>query len=129
MVLSEEEKKERHRISSKKYNEKNKEKGKRYLKEYYQKNKEKYKEYQKKWRQGPVGKKSSLITCWKGRGIVSSDYNLLYDNYLASTNCEECGVEYGKVGDGSGTWKCLDHSHETGLFRNYLCNTCNIIRR
>ena len=129
MVLSEEEKKERHRISSKKYNEKNKEKGKRYLKEYYQKNKEKYKEYQKKWRQGPVGKKSSLITCWKLRGIVSSDYNLLYDNYLASTNCEECGVEYGKVGDGSGTWKCLDHSHETGLFRNYLCNICNIRRR
>jgi len=136
MVLSEEEKKERRRISTKKYRDKNKEK----IKEYYQNNKEKYKEYsqeikeyirerQNEYRQTQKGKRSRKISDWKRRGLVSKDYNLLYNNYLKSTNCEECGVEYGKYKDGTGTWKCMDHNHETGLFRNYLCNTCNIRRR
>ena len=24
--------------------------------------------------------------------------------------------------------KCLDHDHKTGLFRNIICNRCNVIR-
>ena len=140
MVLSEEEKKERQRISSKKYRDNNKEK----INEYYKKNKEKIlervkiysdnnkerrAERMKEYYQTPNRKKISLITCWKKRGLVSTDYNLLYDNYLASTNCEECGIEYGKFGDGTATHRCMDHCHETGLFRNYLCNICNLKRR
>ena len=116
---------------------KNKEKQIIYYKEYYEKNKEKYKERNKekkneetkKYRQTPNGKKKRKIYRWKSNGLVSTDYNLLYENYLKSINCEECGVEYGKYGDGTGTYKCMDHNHETGLFRNYLCNTCNIRRR
>ena len=114
MVLSEEEKKERQRISAKKY---------------YEKNKEHIREKQKEYRQTSNGKESKTITDWKRQGLVSTDYNLLYDNYLKSTNCEECDIEYGKFGDGSGTFKCMDHNHETGLFRNYLCCMCNFKRR
>ena len=43
-------------------------------------------------------------------------------------NCEECGIPYGKYGDGSGTFKCLDHDHHTGKFRNFICHGCNLRR-
>jgi len=120
---------EEQRQRQKEWRLKNKEKQNIYFKEYYQKNKEKKKIYQVEHRLTEQGIKCERITTWKKRGVVSTDYNLLYDNYLASTNCEECGIEYGKRGDGTGLFKCLDHCHETGLFRNYLCNNCNIRRR
>lgn len=119
---------------------KNKEKINQQRKEYYKKNKKEICERQKKYnqennekvketRQSFNGKRTTIINNWKGRGVVSSDYNLLYDNYLASTNCEECGIEYGERGDTTGTWKCMDHNHETGLFRNFICCRCNLKRR
>ena len=130
MVLSEEEKKERSRTRCKKYYQKNKEKIKEHNRNYkQQKNKEYIREKQKEYRQTPNGKKVYIVSNWKRSGLVSTDYNLLYENYLKSTNCEECDIGYGTVRDGSGTWKCMDHNHETGLFRNYLCNNCNIRRR
>ena len=95
-----------------------------YVKEYYQANIDKIKEYQKT----PNRKKSNTISDWKRRGLISEDYDALYDRYLESTNCEECDCEYGKIGDGSGTWKCMDHNHQTGLFRNFLCCACNLKR-
>ena len=128
-----EEQRQRKKEYQKEYYQKNKEtiyeKTKKYMKEYREKNKEKQAERDKEWGQSPKGKRSRTITDWKRRGVVSTDYNLLYDNYLASANCEECGIEYSKKGDGVGTFKCLDHCHETGLFRNYLCNGCNTKRR
>jgi len=53
---------------------------------------------------------------------------MLYNNYLSETHCDFCRIEFGKKGDGTGTFKCCDHDHETGLFRNFLCNLCNIKR-
>ena len=119
---------------------KNKEKINQQRKEYYKKNKKEICERQKKYiqennekvkinsnkyRQSPNGKKAIAIDRWKRKGLVSTDYNLLYDNYLKSKNCEECGIEYGNKGDGTGTFKCMDHNHETGLFRNFICCGCN----
>ena len=129
MVLTKEEKKEKESRRKKEYYKKNKEKESQRQKEYREKNKEKESQRKKIYNKTPNGKKTKTITNWKIRRLVSTDYNLLYDNYLASTNCEECGIEYGKRGDGTGLFKCLDHCHETGLFRNYLCNNCNIRRR
>lgn len=108
--------------------EKNKEKRKEQRKEHYQNNKEKIIEQNKIYNQTPNGKKSIIIKSWKHRGIKSDNYDTLYDNYLKSTNCEECGIPFGKRGDGSGLFKCCDHDHETGEFRNFLCNTCNLKR-
>ena len=112
---------------------------KAYKKEWREKNKDKMKEYNKKWRENniekikewnktPRRKKSNTICDWKNKGLISEDYGSLYDRYLESTNCEECGCEYGNKGDGSNSWRCMDHSHQTGLFRNFLCNRCNLKR-
>lgn len=39
----------------------------------------------------------------------------------APTMCEMCG------GPPNGRQICLDHCHETGAFRGWLCNRCNIV--
>ena len=110
---------------------KNPEKKKEYSKEWYQRNKEKHSETCRKWREKNPEKRSkyNIISAWKYRGLICDDYNELYENYLKSTHCEECGCEYGKIGDKSNRFKCMDHNHVTGLFRNFLCNRCNLERR
>ena len=73
--------------------------------------------------------KTSLIWNWKNQYKIldfdNDNYKNLYDKYLNATNCDKCGCDFGVQGDGTGTFKCLDHDHKTGLFRNFLCNTCN----
>tara|TARA_R110001599_G_scaffold335471_1_gene552531 strand:+ start:213 stop:551 length:339 start_codon:yes stop_codon:yes gene_type:complete len=102
-----------------------------YNKEYREKNKEKIKEYQKvykkEYRQTEVGIKSNRIGKWKHTGVKSDDFNSLYEHYLDCDKCEECFINLttGKI---SATSKCLDHSHETGEFRNVVCFNCNIKR-
>ena len=102
----------------------NKETISEYNKEYHENNKEKSKEYYKT----PAGKKSSTINNWKQNGLICPDYDLLYSNYLAETHCDDCRCRFGKYGDGSGTHKCMDHDHQTGLFRNFICCKCNVKR-
>jgi len=114
--------------SSKKYYEVNKEKIAERKKKYSQANKEKISEYIKKYRQTPNAKKSTIITKWKKRGIKTDNYDMLYNNYLSETHCDLCSVKFGEYGDGTGTFKCCDHNHETGMFRNFLCCKCNIKR-
>ena len=143
MVLTIEDKREKQRIYSKKYREDNreiileiqkqyrednKEKQRIYQKKYREDNKGKQKIYQKKYSQTSIGIKSSTIKSWKFRGLQHEDMSALYDQYLIATNCEECNVEFGKIGDGTNTWKCMDHCHKTGAFRNFLCNNCNVKR-
>jgi len=124
MPLTQEEKRERQRISDKKYYEKNKEK----RKEYLENNKEKIAIKHKEYRQTPNGKKSRIIAVWKQIGLICEDYDSLYCHYSLATECENCGVDFGERGDGSNTFKCMDHSHTTGEFRNFLCHKCNLLR-
>lgn len=102
-----------------------------YQRKLYEVNREQKKEKQLEWRKAnpELAKKCDTIGNWKVGGIVHEDYNALYAEYKASTNCEECGIPYGEYGDGSGTFKCCDHDHTTGKFRNFLCNRCNIQRK
>jgi hypothetical protein len=126
------ENKEKIAKEQKEYREKNKEQIAEKSREWYQLNKErvieKSKEYSKEYNKTPPRKKYYTISNWKKKSIKCDDFDMLYDNYLKSTNCEECGILYGKKGDGTGTFKCCDHDHETGLFRNFLCNSCNLKR-
>ena len=89
---------------------------KKYMKEYNLKNKEKNKEYYST----PKGKKVSIISHWKQYGLIADNMDELYERYLNSTNCELCGNEYKNTRD-----RCLDHDHNTGLFRNVVCHSCN----
>jgi len=119
--------KERLAKKEKEYRENNKDNIAKKKKEIYEKNKEQITEYNKKYKQTPKGKKINIISMWKRRGLIDDNYNKLYDDYLENTECQECGVTYGVLGDGT-TFKCMDHDHETGLFRNFLCTGCNVRR-
>ena len=104
--------------------ENSKEKIKAYTKEYNEKNSERILTFNK----SVAGRKIKKISIWKSRGLIHDDYDDLYDKYFNATRCEECDCVFGIRGDKSGTFKCMDHDHETGLFRNFLCATCNVKR-
>lgn len=78
----------------------------------------------KKWRQSPIGIKSTTLYNWKRSGLIDSDgdkYEKRYSAYLQATNCEVCKSVFKDTFD-----KCLDHCHQTGIFRQFLCRACNI---
>tara|TARA_R110000868_G_scaffold1900_4_gene15006 strand:- start:29 stop:445 length:417 start_codon:yes stop_codon:yes gene_type:complete len=114
----------------KKYNEENKQKISEYQKDYRKENKEQLKVYHKEKKKdfntSEDGKKVNKIKRWKLRGVINDDFSSLYDYYLNCKNCEECNVEFYSNGNNR---RCLDHDHETGLFRNVLCSLCNVRRR
>jgi hypothetical protein len=134
-----EDNKEKIKEQRKKYRENNKDKIKEANKKYIETHKAEKKEYDKKYtqehkeekkvyRQTESCKKSNRITRWKQYGVICDDYDELYERYINTKCCELCGVEFVK-GDISVNRRCLDHDHETGLFRNVLCCRCNIKRK
>ena len=135
MVLTEEERKARKKEYMKQYRQKNKEKIKQindewrennkdkckgYSNKYKQNNKDKIKEYNKQYYQTPQGKKCDMINHWKFRGVIG-DFDKLYEKYINTTNCEVCNTTFTDK-----NVRCLDHDHDTGEFRNVLCNACNV---
>jgi hypothetical protein len=109
----------------KKYHQDNKEKIAKQQKEYKQDNKEYIKEYHKEYikeyNKTPKGKKSKTIKNWKRIGLVHDNYEELYDRYLDTEECSVCKYIFDKT-----NWRCMDHDHNTGLFRQILCNKCNV---
>ena len=119
-----------------------KEYNKEYDKEYYAKHRERYleqakkynkehkeqkKEYEKEYRQREQSIKSKRIRDWKYNGLICEDYDKLYELYINTWECDNCGIELVEGNYGSNK-KCMDHNHKTGIFRNILCNKCNTTR-
>ena len=93
-------------------------------------NKEKLKEYMKEYRKTDKYKRTHTICAWKRRGLIETDtytYNSLYDKYLIHTNCDICNVIL-TTGKRCPQTKMMDHDHQTGEFRNFLCCDCNLRR-
>ena len=109
------------------WTERNQEKETARKKAYYEANKEKCDEKNKAWNQSPEGKKYNTIRRWKRRGVVSDDFDALYEKYINTWKCEECDCDLVEGMYGANK-RVLDHCHETGEFRNILCNTCNTKR-
>jgi hypothetical protein len=90
---------------------------------WYENNKENVLERHKQWRQTPAGRKSITIQNWKTEGLIDSDgdnYKKRYEAYLQATNCEVCKCEFKNSYD-----RCMDRNHDTNLFRQFLCQSCN----
>ena len=64
--------------------------------------------------------KSQMIYNWKKSGLIYDDYDELYEVYIKTMECGHCKTEFTK-----NNCRCLDHNHETGLFRKIVCNRCN----
>jgi len=103
----------------------NKKKHKEYHQKYYEDNKEKYIEYKKKYNKTENGLKVCRLSCWRMRGLISEDYDKIYERYILTEECDNCGI---LLDEDFNTKKCMDHSHTTGEFRNILCNLCNVNR-
>ena len=85
--------------------------------------KEQRKEYMKEYNNSEDGKMRLKIGHWRHLGLVMDtyeDYVTIYYHWLCSTNCEKCNKEYTEK-----NFKCMYHDHNTGQYRNILCNRCN----
>ena len=130
MPKTAEERKAYNKAYFKAYRIKNAEKLKAQKKVWNKENAEKIKAYDKLYRQENIEryKKTDAIYNWKRSGLICDDYDKLYELYLQSTHCEECGCKYSIWGDGVGRFRCMDHCHLTGVFRNFICSKCNLHR-
>jgi hypothetical protein len=140
MVLTQEERKERHRIASRKWRLNNPDKQKKSEENYRKNNKEKEhnrhinyrnnypdkcKESSKKYRKTEKGIKSQTINRWKFKGLID-DYEMVYERYSMAIFCDECECVLDQC---EKSVKSMDHCHTTGLFRNILCRSCNVKRK
>tara|TARA_R110000803_G_scaffold49200_2_gene102257 strand:- start:6 stop:335 length:330 start_codon:yes stop_codon:yes gene_type:complete len=97
---------------------------------FREKNPERAKEIQEKYRKTDTYKMSYTITGWKQSGLIETDqytYKELYEAYLHQGYCENCEIKL-TSGSKDSTFKCMDHDHTTGIFRDILCNSCNVKR-
>ena len=68
----------------------------------------------------PNRHKSYTICNWKRSGLIYHDFDDLYEIYIKTMDCSHCKKEFKNKND-----RCLDHDHETGLFRKIVCHRCN----
>jgi hypothetical protein len=102
------------------------------VRRYYLKNIEKIKQWRldnnekvKEYNQSGNGKKSMKIGDWKHKGIITDDYQFLYEWYMDIDNCLNCGVHLIN-GTGISNHKHLDHDHLTGQPCIVVCGHCNL---
>ena len=78
-------------------------------------------ELPKSYYDNPKRYKTNKICHWKGSGVIYEDWDDLYEVYMNTMECQHCKKPFETSYD-----RCLDHNHETGLFRLILCQGCNV---
>ena len=96
-------------------------------KEYYAKmtpeKKAEVLERNRAYRKTKAGIKVNRVSCWKGRGIISDDWDATYEMFMSIHKCQCCNNEFKSSMD-----KHLDHCHKTGKIRYVLCRNCNQLK-
>jgi hypothetical protein len=67
--------------------------------------------------------KYNTINNWKRYGVISDNFDKLYEEHMKINNCQLCNIHFNK--DIRSHWRCLDHDHRTGLYRQTICFSCN----
>ena len=69
--------------------------------------------------------KRKTIYNWKRRGLIAEyhEMQIIYTRYINAEFCEICNKEFLTTID-----RQMEHSHETGKFRNICCNKCNHLK-
>jgi len=76
-----------------------------------------------KWETPHQGKS---ITTWIRRGLLLREgetYREIYSFVMGIDNCNLCKVKFND--QVRCEWRCMDHDHATGFFRQVLCHKCN----
>ena len=67
--------------------------------------------------------KIHLKASWKKRGLNMDNFEEIYNKYIYATHCELCNKQFEKSLD-----RQMEHNHQTGEFRNIVCNRCNALK-
>jgi len=70
------------------------------------------------------GHKATKKYQWKKMGLITDNFDELYNRYIYSSQCEKCQTPYKNI-----KYRHMDHCHITGEFRNILCKKCNTMDR
>ena len=67
--------------------------------------------------------KGSCRRTWKKRGLNMNNFDEIYNKYIYATHCQLCNKQFEKSLD-----RHMEHNHQTGEFRNIVCNRCNTLK-
>ena len=92
---------------------------------YYHKNRERELETRRKYNRTFEGFKKVKLNEWKNKtNLKSNNFDLLFDRYYYTNECEICNIEIINHKQGADK-KCLDHHHDSGYMRYICCTKCN----
>jgi len=60
---------------------------------------------------------------WKRLGLITDNFEEIYDKYIHASHCELCNKVFTRTKD-----RHMEHCHTTGEFRNIVCNSCNHLK-
>jgi len=70
------------------------------------------------------GHKATKKYQWRKMGLITDNFDEIYNRYIYSSQCEKCETPYKNSRD-----RHMDHCHINGEFRNILCKKCNTMDR
>ena len=65
--------------------------------------------------------KTDTKSSWRRKGLITNNFDEIYNKYIYATHCELCNKQFPNTKD-----RQMDHNHETGEFRNIVCQICNL---